>query len=172
MAASLFTNSLSASALEPYDGYTDLPIPIYYRELYRLCPDALFILTQRDEDSWIRSIKIFLEPRSHSGSHSVRRDMMRLALFGTITFNEERFRRIFRLHNAGVREFFDKSPSSLLCLDVTDNEAWETLTKFLKAEKPKVSFPKISNPAIGTLNAVGRENIELVRRQLQSFREN
>ena len=46
------------------------------------------------------------------------------------------------------------------------------LATFLKVEKPKFSFPKISNPAIGALNAVGRENIELVRRQLQGFREN
>jgi len=34
----------------------DMPWPLFYKELYELYPDAKFILTYRNPDSWIKSV--------------------------------------------------------------------------------------------------------------------
>jgi hypothetical protein len=41
---------------EKNDAVQDMPWPIYYKELYELYPNAKFILTYRDPDSWIKSV--------------------------------------------------------------------------------------------------------------------
>ena len=43
--------------IDKYDAFTDNPIPLLYKQLDRLYPGAKFILTTRDLDSWIKSVK-------------------------------------------------------------------------------------------------------------------
>jgi hypothetical protein len=170
MAAPLFFNSLAVEQLQHYDGYTDLPIPIYYRELHKLCPDALFVLTHRGEEAWLTSIENFFSSRSQSSPQTATRDMMRFALFGTVSFNRDRFRRVFRQHNSEVQEYFKSMPSSLLCLDVSEDRAWRSLTDFIGLEGEKNrEFPKISSPRIGWLSSANRSNVSFAQKHLRSL---
>lgn len=138
----------------PFDCYSDLPVPIYFRELHRTFPDAKFILPVRDTDSWLESIEKFLAARPPNPAVYSVRDALRLALFGTTVFHAERFERIYTEHNASVRDYFGKAPGKLLHFSLAGPTAWAPLCEFLGEDIPETAFPRIREPDIGKFFAV------------------
>src|SRR6476660_2478699 len=53
--------------LDAFDGFADNPIPILYAELDARYPHSKFILTDRDVDSWLRSVEWMLAVGARRG---------------------------------------------------------------------------------------------------------
>ena len=51
------------SILENCDGITDITVVPYYAQLESLFPGSKFILTVRDKDAWLKSMKTLLEEK-------------------------------------------------------------------------------------------------------------
>jgi 3'-phosphoadenosine 5'-phosphosulfate (PAPS) 3'-phosphatase len=134
-------SSINSAALESYDALTDTPIPSFYKELDSRYPGSKFILTIRDIDAWLMSCKKQFNDKlaaKQTGAHN----HLFLDLYGTIIFDEEKFRAGYLKFVDGVYEYFKERPQDLLVMNVAAGDGWEKLCPFLGKEIPDAPFPK------------------------------
>lgn len=145
----LTSGKLDFGVLEVFDGITDITVAPYYVELAERYPDAKFILTTRDEESWLRSCERHWRGRDAfargatpaAETHMHLRRFLRAAVYGAYDFEPERFRRVYRRHVEDVRRAFANEPGRLLELDIVGGEGWEKLAPFLGRPIPRQPFP-------------------------------
>jgi 3'-phosphoadenosine 5'-phosphosulfate (PAPS) 3'-phosphatase len=159
-------DSISRSALDSYDAFTDTPIPSFYRELDEAYPGSKFILTVRDIDDWLTSCKKQFTPKlAEKRSDAVNR--MFLDLYGTVVFDEARFRDAYTRFVNGVMDHFKDRPDDLLVIDIAAGEGWEKLCPFLNRPVEAGLFPKSNVTAIKWLDAKGiAQSIRFVTKRL------
>jgi hypothetical protein len=127
-----------------FDAFTDNPYFRIWREIYAQFPTAKYVLTVRDEKTWIDSCVKFYRNR--------RIRPMRVWMFGEYAnpAQDEASRQAwldaYRAHNAAVRDFFASRPDQYLELDPTQEPDWRRLCAFLDAPIPKIPFPH-ANPS-------------------------
>lgn len=134
-------NTLSKGKLEEifqvtdqYDALQDNPWPLLYKQLDLRYPDSKFILTYRDEQSWINSIV------NHFGTDNT---MMRKLIYGIghPKGNESTYLEKYQRHNREVQEYFKNRPNDLLILNWKEDSNWEKICKFLNLPIPTKNFP-------------------------------
>jgi hypothetical protein len=134
-----FRGDFSIDYLGEYDALTDLPVAVYYPELDRRYPGSKFILTIRDMDSWLESARIHFSRRPTS---AFGRDV-RLAAYGVVGFDRDRYRYVYETHVRNVAWYFRDRPDALLTLDVVAGEGWDKLCPFLNRDVPLEPFPNV-----------------------------
>jgi hypothetical protein len=72
------------------------------------------------------------------------RRLLRVAVYGSYSFNEERFSYVYELHYRNVIEYFKGRPESLLVINICEGEGWNKLCPFLKAPILDKHFPFMS----------------------------
>jgi hypothetical protein len=140
------TTYWNAFADTPWGG-TDL-----YVELLRAYPDAKYVLTEREPESWYRSfeklITMFdLSLETALASYHVN------GMWGSGYFFEHRFG-IDKLagnkdkiiaeyiaHNDRVKEYFGNRNKELLVVDLSKEDGWQRLCPFLGVAVPPIAFP-------------------------------
>lgn len=140
---------LDFGLLETFDGLTDITVSPYYAQLERQHPDAKFVLTLRDKQSWLRSCEAhwgkrdpWQVPRSEAEStHMKVRRFLRAAVYGCYDFDAERFSLVYDQHVAHVRDYFRDKPGKLLELDIVGGHGWDELCAFLDRPRPVQPFP-------------------------------
>ncbi|WP_372885154.1 sulfotransferase family protein, partial [Shimia sp.] len=133
--------SLARGDLQPafeiadqYDAFEDNPWPLIYRELDQRYPGSKFILTIRDEESWIKSVV------NHLGYLP---DPMQTLVYG-VGFPagyEDVFLARYRRHNEEVQAHFADRPEDLLVVDFAAGQGWPEICAFLGREVPDLDFP-------------------------------
>lgn len=123
--------------LETYEAFCDLPVPLFYRELDRMFPHSKFILTTRDPDSWLESMRWLFEEgavlwkRGHVG------DELHQHAYGTTVFDHEKLLAAHKRHHCEVAEHFHGREGDFLTLRVDRGELrYETLAGFLGVTNP------------------------------------
>jgi hypothetical protein len=149
--------------LLPYDSVSDLPVPVYFRELDRRYPGSKFVLTVRDIDDWLVSVDEFFGRTPKSSPQTLLRDLVRAACYGVITFNSTRFRDVYERHLEAVVNHFRDRPDDLLIMDVSKKQGWTALCPFLGCPPPPVPFPHLRTPYLGPLCLVAREEVPVKR---------
>lgn len=133
---------LNANIVAQFDAFTDSPVARMYRELDEAFPGSKFVLTTRQIDKWMGSMR---RMRPSFTLLKVLPKVRQLArdLGGTTSFADERaLARGFLNHSRNVREYFgDRLGRDLLVLDVAAPDAWDRLCGFLGHAKPTVPFP-------------------------------
>lgn len=136
--------------VEKRDVIIDTVLPIlHYREYAKRFPDAKFILTTRNEQGWLKSIKKHTMGIRINNSENFSAELYGSLILKGWDFGKERDKellKLFRKYNKEVETFFKDSPSRLLKIDITSGEGWEKLCKFLKKPIPKIKFPNKRNP--------------------------
>ena len=139
------------------DAVEDMPWPMIYQELDREFPGSKFILTERDPDKWIASLK------GHFGSEpQVLQQFTYGEDAGSPEGNEERYLETYRNHNASVREYFDGREDDLLVMNLEHGDGWAELGAFLGLPVPEGPFVK-TNTAAQRNSLVGRVSRKLKR---------
>lgn len=139
--------------LDDYDGVTDITVAPYYAQLDKRYPGSKFILTIREQESWLRSCrnhwwgrKAFAETSTpQEETHMKIRRLLRAAVYGCYTFNAERFAYVYEQHVKNVLEYFADRPNDLLVLDVCAGEHWDPVCEFLSRPVPAHPFPHKGN---------------------------
>jgi hypothetical protein len=129
--------------LNTYDALTDSPVIPVYKELDKMYPNSKFIFTIRNEDDWIPSCKVQWAksgPYMRKGFYG----QLRKELFGTVEFNEKRFRDKNRKHIEDVKKYFKDRPNDLLIMNICEGDGWEVLCKFLDKSVLNIPFPKLN----------------------------
>ena len=163
----------SPAAIGPFQFYTDLPIPAYYREFDRACPNSRFVLTVRDAEEWAESVARWYAEMPPSSPRTVQRDVIRLISYGVHNFHRQRFLDIYRRHGDDVLDYFRDRPRDLLVLDLAaETDPWMPLCRFLDRPVPERDFPHLRTPAIGNLQFVlPQERNEKQRRMIRLVNE-
>lgn len=124
---------------DQFDAFTDNPYFHIWRQIYDLYPDAKYILTVRDEQSWIDSCVRFYRNR--------RLRPMRAWMFGRHAnpARDEESRQAwldaYREHNAEVRQHFRSRPQQFFEFDPTQATEWGPLCAFLDVPVPERPWP-------------------------------
>ncbi|KAI8393797.1 uncharacterized protein BYT42DRAFT_552262 [Radiomyces spectabilis] len=141
-----------------YDGFTaavDWPTCAFYKELMVKYPDAKILLTERDADSWYKSVKntIYQRARESMENHDYppnlaqMGDMARTVVLDgafndpELFANEEEMKRRFLEHNAEVKRTV---PADRL-LVIQLGEGWNRLCEFLGKPVPNVPYPNTNS---------------------------
>jgi Sulfotransferase domain/N-terminal domain of galactosyltransferase len=129
--------------LERSYALSDLPITILYKELDVAYPNSKFILTIRDEDKWLDSVRRHwdkeLNPFRLQWDNDPFSHFIHKQIYGRRDFDPETFLERYRRHNAEVAEYFKSRPKDLL---IFKSNKWNCLCNFLKQPIPYVDYPK------------------------------
>ena len=145
------------AVLEQFDGMADLPTVRFYKDLDKQFPGSKFIWTIRDKDEWMVSVEKHFKRRPVSTLSEWGQEN-RLAIYGSLYFNSEKFSKVFDEHKKDIEKYFKDRKDDLLTLSVCAGEGWPELMKFLDLDynPPTIEFPH-SNKApskTGTIDAV------------------
>ena len=134
------------AVVDQYDVVCDNPWPIIFRQLDEAYPGAKFILTVRDEKTWIRSAV------NHLG---VGPDSMQKFVYGKSAPGgfEDIYLARYRRHNEEVRAYFANRPSDLLVADWAAGDGWPQVCGFLGHEVPSVPFPHSHRRRYGSMKS-------------------
>jgi len=132
-----------------FDALQDVPWAALFRELDRAYPDSRFILTERDEISWLVSAS-----RHFAQTHIPLHEW--LYGDGKLQGNENLYLERYRRHYSEVYEYFRDRPFDLLKIDLATGDSWQKLCDFLGHNIPNRPFPH-SNKSPGRL--VGSERV-------------
>jgi len=133
--AGMFENALAFA--EKFDAFRDGPWheEDLYKALDRRFPNSKFILLERDDESWLRSLENFFSPGKNWGNVNEKyliRDFAEKKQ-ELLAFKHNRYR--------DVKEYFRNRPDDLLVMNICAGEGWEKLCPFLGMPFPKVKFP-------------------------------
>jgi hypothetical protein len=132
--------------LEKSYALCDLPIPILFRELDTCYPGSKFILTLRDEEQWLRSVRNHWDHERNPYRATWNTDpfshKIHKAIYGQKGFDEAIFRARYRRHNAEVREYFADRPQDLLIMHMDRQPGWTGLCRFLNRPTPAAPYPE------------------------------
>ena len=126
--------SRALALADRFDAVQDVPWAALFRELDARYPGSKFILTVRDEKSWLASAT------RHFGDTPV---PLHQWLYGKdrLKGNEDLYLERFRKHSADVRAYFEGRPEDLLEFDLAAGDGWEKLCSFLDEPVPTFCFP-------------------------------
>lgn len=134
-----------------YDGCTDTPVTVRYKELDLCFPNSRFILTVRPVEAWLRSVE---KHWARTPLELVRIPilrfeymMIRLKLYGSLNFDKEMYRAAYQRHVEDVKSYFTNRPNDLLIMNV--EEGWKPLCDFLGKPEPSMPFPWLNKSPDG-----------------------
>jgi len=129
---------LNYNRIKYWDAINDTPISRFYRELDQLFPNSKFILTIRDTNEWLQSMKVLCrDPSENQEINQLHKD-----LYGNDTFDHVKFEKAYLNHLNSVIAYFKNRKNDLLVINICSGEGWEKLCHFLSTEVPNVPFPK------------------------------
>lgn len=123
-----------------FDAFQDNPWPLVYREMDEMWPDAKFILTTRDPESWVSSLQ-----RYFGESETPMRELIYGAGRGSPLGNEAHYIATMEAHRQAVLAHFEGRPGKLLVLDIVGGAGWAPLCDFLGHPVPDSPFPHANN---------------------------
>ena len=132
------------------DAVVDSPGNLFWEEILEAFPDCKVILSERDEDSWVKSVANQFEVLDTVKSRTVSilsptmRKMYLIADSNVVALVGSRnkastyvFRKRYRIHNHRVKSIVP--PDKLLVYNV--QQGWKPLCDFLGCEVPTAAFP-------------------------------
>ena len=122
--------------IEPYQATVDNPWNILFREIDQHFSGSKFILTLRDEESWLNSAKNYFQHRPNKA--------IRTWIYGHSSdqMNDSIYLDRYRRHHAAVQHYFKNRSNDLLVMDIETGDGWEKLCPFLDKPIIKLPFPK------------------------------
>lgn len=119
----------------------DLPVVINYKQLDKKYPNSKFILTTRDFDSWLESMRNHyrLYPASKRHEQQLK---FRLKFWNTIRFNKKLMAKKYYEHIEDVNKYFKGRGKDLLIINIIAGEGWGKLCPFIDKKIPRRPFPK------------------------------
>ncbi|KAJ5335918.1 uncharacterized protein N7506_003940 [Penicillium brevicompactum] len=138
------------------EAITDFPGAVFVEELTQAYPDARVVLTLRDPDDWVRSMKQTIMAQTYSPLATFMgwidsenfgngNRMCRIGFDGLFRGDFERYgRQAFVEHYDHVRQVV---PADNL-LEWNPKEGWEPLCKFLGRPIPATPFPRANDAAV------------------------
>lgn len=141
--------------IDDYDSASDSLVAVNFKELDKRYPGSRFILTTRDEQEWLDSLKKHMRrlnvPKKGTPSYQLRVDSI-----GAATYNEAAHKRARQNHLKAVKKYFKDRPEDLLTLDISQHVGWSSLCQFLQKPIPDQPFPMANVASQDTLRDIAK----------------
>jgi hypothetical protein len=121
-----------------YQAATDTSVAAYFSELDQTYPRSLFILTMRDNASWVKSARVAFKRKRNLAPWQRE---VRNRLYGSTDWKEDLWCRQFARHNDNVSSYFKHRKRDLLKINIINGGSWTELCEFLDVPVPSVKFP-------------------------------
>lgn len=115
-----------------FEAFQDTPWFLFYKELFELYPDALYILTIRPEEKWLSSVQKHFGKKNFYFHDLIYETRDSLA-------NGDYYKKVYNEHNRNVIEFF-QGQENFKILNI-ENLEWKELGTFLQIPTPNSKFP-------------------------------
>jgi hypothetical protein len=138
---SLLSGNLNCTAIRDNDAICDIMFCRHFRELDRLYPDSLFILTERDKDGWHASCTRHWASRTIRSTALHNEELVDFQVYGTALYRRDLFNDAYNAHYAAVLGYFEQRPSQLLRMNICAGDGWGILCSHLSVSVPSVRFP-------------------------------
>ena len=136
-----------------FDAFADLPTCEHFEQFYYTFPNARFVYTIREFDSWKRSYLAQVHAASDAGFGARRLKTMRAdsVPWGTrnarlsfgMYYNYSSIDEAFQAYDRRVRRFFaDKPANRFLEFSLSDGHGWPELCGFLDRPVPTTPYPR------------------------------
>ena len=138
--------------MDDVDAVTDIPAAIFYKELSKEYLGSKFILTLREEQDWLKSVRHHYETLDDKIDYlyasSVQKDWLRSIgkQVQAYVYGGE-YISVYRRHIQAVSEFCDP----LLSMNIVEGDGWEKLCPFLELPTPNKSFPHVNKKFKGAM---------------------
>lgn len=129
------------SQIKNNDFAIDLPVTLKYKSLDKKYPHSKFILTTRDFDSWLTSMRNYYRRYPASKRHK-KILMFRLKFWGTTSFNKRIMTKKYYEHLEDVNKYFKGREKDLLIINICAGEGWKKLCPFIGKKALRIPFPK------------------------------
>lgn len=137
--------NFNLSILQKYQAIVDIPVAPYYAQLDKKFPGSKFILTVRDMEGWLQSVRkhweLMMKWWHNYPDFKKFHEFISASVYGIIAFNKERFQFAYETHERNVRAYFNNKGHNFLVMDICGGEGWDVLCKFLNVPIPPVPFP-------------------------------
>jgi hypothetical protein len=166
----LFEN-IHDDIVNSHDAFTDLPIPLIYKQMDALHPGSRFIHATRDIDGWLESME-WLFTHGSKEYHWDRWDglieQIHLSFYGTDTFDRDLFRSFYFNYEDDLRLYFSGRSDDFLDLQLNSPDAMEQLSTFLNKPRIKGPLPRRNSKVTG-LRSIMRGRIQQVLRKARGY---
>ena len=119
-----------------YDGFRDMPWPLYYDTLDKKYPGSKFILTHRNCLSWINSCRNHYKSKGHEEFEKI---------YGVgnqyPVGKEDIWITRYLDHARAVRKYFNNRSSDFIELNWEKGDGWKEICAFLQKDQPVRNFP-------------------------------
>jgi len=123
-----------------FDGATDIPVTVRYKELDAKFPNSKFIYTIRNKDKWLDSIVPYLE-RKRGWNMAQSQVDIRTQMYGSPFPSRAQAEAAYDSHDKDVLEYFKNRKQDLLILDIIGGDSTKLLTDFLDVDPINSEFP-------------------------------
>jgi hypothetical protein len=138
------------NAIDKYDAFQDVPWQsIDVQILDKQYPNSKFILLERDDESWIRSLESWSSPALNEGWEEWIEPDRALVNERWVTDRDNIIKEHLKWKYSKyekIKEYFRDRKDDLLVMSICEGEGWEVLCPFLNMPIPKVGlnvpFPK------------------------------
>jgi len=153
-------NAIKAIA-QDFDSFEDWPWLLLYRQFDEWFPGTKFVLTVRDEEAWLPSLRKQWARVPHDKVSRRRREVLYGAPVPDIS--DQQLLGIYRRHNEGVREYFKDRPQDLAVFDWTKGHGWHDLCAFLDEPLPIEEFPRANSAPKSMIQNLKQMRYSLLR---------
>ena len=124
------------AAADKFDSFEDLPWshPYVFPLLDERYLGSKFILTTRDPDSWLKSLKAHFTTERTAEQYRIQ----------DFEDKADNLRQAFIERDSAIQEYFADRKDDLLIIRVCDGEGWEKLCPFLGVDVPNTPFPHMN----------------------------
>ena len=130
-----------------YEAAVDVSTAFCYKTLDVFFPDAKFIYTKRNIDSWLKSMFNYYQKVVNIQTNPFN-DKINKILFNKTKFYDtdyDDFKKGYEKHHFDVLSYFKDRPNDFLLIDIIEGDGWEKLCKFLNCDIPDVAFPNTNS---------------------------
>ena len=117
--------------LNNYDAFIDTPVPFFFKRCYELCPGGKFILTTRDKQEWLSSMKWMFSQGKIIWSWDKTIQQYHQDFYGTKSFNRNILSEHWDQFHREVKLFFKDKSNALLEINLNKEINVKELCLFL-----------------------------------------
>lgn len=127
--------------LKSLEAGSDIGVTVFYKYLDYKYPGSKFILTLRDLDPWLESMKYIMDLSPVQSREWDLPILRRMLLYETVNFDRDKLIHAYHRHLEDVRRYFQTRPGDLLEMNLAEGDGWNKLCPFLGLPEPPVTFP-------------------------------
>jgi hypothetical protein len=142
---------LNEKAVMRYEALTDSTVAFMYKELDAAFPGSKFILTVRDVEKWLLSMRRVRKVYPILCMIPKASQLFREAFGDGYPRDEAAMRAAFLRHTKEVLAHFE-GRENLLVMDFSAGDGWEKLCRFLGRPVPSTPFPHSNNKTLVTFS--------------------